>query len=88
MTARKPASDVAYLCRALKAPSLADAAARPPSARGPTAGATREYLAACLERVTVLPVRWFQASPAPIVATIRSGGNHGDARRPDRRGSS
>lgn len=46
----KAASDLAYLCRALKAPSLADAAGRL-AERARTDGWTHEaYLAACLER--------------------------------------
>ena len=46
----KASSDLAYLCRALKAPSLADAAGRL-AERARTDGWTHEaYLAACLER--------------------------------------
>ena len=46
----KPSGDVAYLCRALKAPSLAQAVERL-AARARTDGWTHEeFLAACLER--------------------------------------
>jgi DNA replication protein DnaC len=50
MAATKPASDIAYLCRALKAPSLAAAVDRL-GERARTDGWTHEeFLAACLER--------------------------------------
>jgi DNA replication protein DnaC len=46
----KASSDLAFLCRALKAPSLADAASRL-AERARSDGWTHEtYLAACLER--------------------------------------
>ena len=49
-TATKPAGDVAYLCRALKAPSMAAAVERL-AERARTDGWTHEeFLAACLER--------------------------------------
>ena len=49
-TANKPAADLAYLCRALKAPSLA-AAFEPMGERARAEGwSHEEYLAACLER--------------------------------------
>ena len=48
--ASKPAADIAYLCRALKAPNLAGAVARL-AERARTDGWTHEeFLAACLER--------------------------------------
>ncbi|MGQ0803875.1 MAG: IS21-like element helper ATPase IstB [Actinomycetota bacterium] len=46
----RPASDLAYLCRALKAPSLADAAGRLAERARSDAWSHEEYLAACLER--------------------------------------
>jgi len=49
-TRARPASDLAYLCRALKAPSLADAAARLAERARADAWSHEEYLAACLER--------------------------------------
>jgi DNA replication protein DnaC len=50
MTAQKPAADLAFMCRALKAPSLAASWSRLAD-RARTEGWTHEdYLAACLER--------------------------------------
>jgi DNA replication protein DnaC len=46
----RPASDLAYLCRALKAPSLADAAGRLGERARADGWSHEEYLAACLER--------------------------------------
>jgi DNA replication protein DnaC len=46
----KPASDLAYLCRALKAPSLAEAAVRLAERARADAWSHEAYLAACLER--------------------------------------
>ncbi|MGQ0805431.1 MAG: IS21-like element helper ATPase IstB [Actinomycetota bacterium] len=46
----RPASDLAYLCRALKAPSLADAAGRLAERARSDGWSHEEYLAACLER--------------------------------------
>jgi DNA replication protein DnaC len=46
----RPASDLAYLCRALKAPSLLDAVARLADRARSDAWSHEEYLAACLER--------------------------------------
>jgi DNA replication protein DnaC len=48
--AGRPASDLAYLCRALKAPSLAAAAARLAERARADAWSHEAYLAACLER--------------------------------------
>ena len=51
MSARtKTTADLAYLCRALKAPSLLDAAARLAERARADAWSHEEYLAACLER--------------------------------------
>src|SRR3954453_20009915 len=49
-TAAKPKSDVAYLCRALKAPSLAAAVERLPERARAENWSHEEFLAACLER--------------------------------------
>jgi len=46
----KTTADLAYLCRALKAPSLADAASRLAERARSDAWSHEEYLAACLER--------------------------------------
>ncbi len=46
----RPASDLAYLCRALKGPSLLDAAARLAERARTDTWSHEEYLAACLER--------------------------------------
>jgi DNA replication protein DnaC len=46
----KTTADLAYLCRALKAPSLADAAGRLAERARADAWSHEEYLAACLER--------------------------------------
>jgi len=50
MTATKPSADVAYLCRALKAPSLAHAVGRLAERARAEGWAHEEFLAACLER--------------------------------------
>jgi DNA replication protein DnaC len=50
MAARKPTSDVAYLCRALQAPSLAKAFERLGERARAESWTHEEYLAACLER--------------------------------------
>ncbi len=50
MSTPKPASDLAYLCRALKAPSLAEAAVRLAERARADAWSHEAYLAACLER--------------------------------------
>ena len=49
-TKTKPASDLAYLCRALKAPSLARAIDRLAERARSEAWTHEEFLAACLER--------------------------------------
>ena len=46
----KPASDIAYLCRALKAPSLARAVERLAERARTDSWTHEEFLAACLER--------------------------------------
>jgi DNA replication protein DnaC len=46
----KPATDIAYLCRALKAPSLAQAVERLAERARADAWTHEEFLAACLER--------------------------------------
>ena len=46
----RPATDLAYLCRALKAPSLLDAAGRLAERARTDTWSHEEYLAACLER--------------------------------------
>jgi DNA replication protein DnaC len=46
----RPASDLAYLCRALKAPSLLDATSRLGERARAEGWSHEEYLAACLER--------------------------------------
>src|SRR5579872_1163180 len=46
----KPAADIAYLCRALKAPSLAKAVERLAERARAESWSHEEYLAACLER--------------------------------------
>src|SRR4051794_21852435 len=48
--AAKPSSDVAYLCRALKAPSLAAAVERLAERARADGWTHEEFLAACLER--------------------------------------
>jgi IstB-like ATP binding protein len=50
MTTTKPASDVAFLCRALKAPSLAAAVGRLGERARAEGWSHEEFLAACLER--------------------------------------
>ncbi len=50
MSTPKPASDLAYLCRALKAPSLAEAAVRLAERARADAWSHEAYLAACLDR--------------------------------------
>ena len=50
MAARKPAGDVAYLCRALKAPSLAASVDRLAERARADNWTHEEFLAACLER--------------------------------------
>lgn len=50
MSTPKSASDLAYLCRALKAPSLAEAAVRLAERARADAWSHEAYLAACLER--------------------------------------
>jgi len=49
-TKTKPATDIAYLCRALKAPSLARAVERLAERARTDAWTHEEFLAACLER--------------------------------------
>jgi len=49
-TKSKPASDLAYLCRALKAPSLAQAYERLADRARTESWTHEEFLAACLER--------------------------------------
>src|SRR5262249_34054891 len=49
-TKTKPSSDIAYLCRALKAPSLAAAVDRLSERARAESWTHEEYLAACLER--------------------------------------
>jgi len=49
-TPTRPASDIAYLCRALKAPSLAQAFGRLAERARQEEWSYQEYLAACLER--------------------------------------
>jgi DNA replication protein DnaC len=49
-TKTKPASDIAYLCRALKAPSLAAAVGRLGERARTESWSHEEFLAACLER--------------------------------------
>jgi DNA replication protein DnaC len=49
-TAKKPAADLAYLCRALKAPSLAAAITRLAERARAETWTHEEFLAACLER--------------------------------------
>jgi DNA replication protein DnaC len=49
-TAKKPAADLAYLCRALKAPSLAKAVDRLAERARTENWTHEEFLAACLER--------------------------------------
>ena len=49
-TATKPAGDVAYLCRALKAPSMAQAVERLAERARNDGWSHEEFLAACLER--------------------------------------
>jgi DNA replication protein DnaC len=49
-TKSKPASDLAYLCRALKAPSLAQAYERLAERARSESWTHEEFLAACLER--------------------------------------
>jgi DNA replication protein DnaC len=49
-TKTKPATDIAYLCRALKAPSLAAAVARLGERARAEGWTHEEFLAACLER--------------------------------------
>src|SRR5215213_8522688 len=48
--AAKPASDIAYLCRALKAPSLAASVDRLAERARSEGWTHEEFLAACLER--------------------------------------
>ena len=50
MTKTKPAADLAYLCRALKAPSLAGAVDRLAERARTEGWSHEEFLAACLER--------------------------------------
>src|SRR2546429_1380505 len=50
MATTRPASDVAYLCRALKAPSLAAAIPRLGERARAETWSHEEFLAACLER--------------------------------------
>ena len=50
ITKTKPAADLAYLCRALKAPSLAQAVARLGERARAEGWTHEEFLAACLER--------------------------------------
>src|SRR5881275_2288221 len=50
MATTKPASDIAYLCRALKAPSLAAAVERLAERARAETWTHEEFLAACLER--------------------------------------
>ena len=47
---KKPAADVAYLCRALKAPSMAEAVERLAERARADGWTHEEFLAACLER--------------------------------------
>jgi len=49
-TAKKPTADLAYLCRALKAPSLAAAIPRLGERARTETWSHEEFLAACLER--------------------------------------
>src|SRR5881398_3522494 len=49
-TKTKPSSDIAYLCRALKAPSLAAAVGRLGERARAESWSHEEFLAACLER--------------------------------------
>ncbi len=49
-TATKPTADLAYLCRALKAPSLAAAVERLGERARAESWTHEEFLAACLER--------------------------------------
>jgi DNA replication protein DnaC len=49
-TAKKPAADLAYLCRALKAPSLAASVERLAERARAESWSHEEFLAACLER--------------------------------------
>lgn len=50
MTTNKPAADLAYLCRALKAPSLAQSIERLAERARAESWTHEEFLAACLER--------------------------------------
>jgi DNA replication protein DnaC len=50
VTKSKPATDIAYLCRALKAPSLAQAVERLAERARADSWTHEEFLAACLER--------------------------------------
>jgi DNA replication protein DnaC len=50
MAAKKPAADLAYLCRALKAPSLAAAVERLAERARSEGWSHEEFLAACLDR--------------------------------------
>ena len=49
-TTSKPAADVAYLCRALKAPSMSEAVGRLAERARADGWTHEEFLAACLER--------------------------------------
>jgi DNA replication protein DnaC len=50
MTTTRPATDIAYLCRALKAPSLARSVDRLAERARAESWTHEEFLAACLER--------------------------------------
>ena len=50
MATKKPTADIAYLCRALKAPSLAQAVARLAERARADSWTHEEFLAACLDR--------------------------------------
>ena len=50
MATTRPATDIAYLCRALKAPSLAQSVERLAERARTDGWAHEEFLAACLER--------------------------------------
>src|SRR5437763_11790642 len=50
MATKKPTADIAYLCRALKAPSLAQAVARLAERARADNWTHEEFLAACLDR--------------------------------------
>ena len=51
----KPSADVAYLCRALKAPSLARSVSRLAERARTEGWSHEEFLSACLEREVATP---------------------------------